>query len=135
MDEQITEIIGGCTTNPGAAEAAINTLNNSCGGRLPESYLQLMAETNGLEGFVGEEAYLVLWPVEDIAELNDSYAMNEFAPGLLLIGSDGGDTGYAFDTRSDAIPFVEVPLVGMALDQMSVVGQSLKELLEHLKLK
>ena len=94
-----------------------------------------MVQTNGIEGFVGEEAYLVQWPVEDITELNERYGVNEFVPGLLLIGSNGADTGYAFDTRTDDVLFVAVPLVGMALDQVRVIGQTMKEFLQQLRTK
>jgi hypothetical protein len=59
---------------------------------VPAAYLDLMSRSNGVEGFVGDQ-YLVLWPVEQLQELNDAYATAEFAPGLLLIGSDGGGTG------------------------------------------
>ena len=133
MDEQIDQIISALTKNPGATEDSINSLNELSNNRLPVSYLQLMAATNGLEGFVGEEAYLMLWPAEKIHELNESYAVDEFAPGLLLFGSNGGDMAYAFDTNSEEMPFVEVPFIGMALDQRRIIGKTLKEFFEHLR--
>ena len=35
-----------------------------------------------------------------IIPLNESWAVQEFAPELIIFGSDGGGTAYAFDTRT-----------------------------------
>ena len=36
------------------------------------------------------DTYVILWKAEELGELNASYQVDEDAPGLLLIGSDGG---------------------------------------------
>jgi hypothetical protein len=81
---------------------------------------------------IGPNNYLVIWPVGEIKELNEGYAVAEFAPGLILFGGDGGDKAYAFDTRSDELPIVEVPLVGMDISLAKQCGATFKNFLEYL---
>jgi hypothetical protein len=69
--------------------------------------------------------YVALWCLDQLAELNDAYAVNEFAPGLLLIGSDGGDTAYALDRRGHEAPVVSVPFVGMSLAEVHEIGSDM----------
>ena len=66
---------------------------------LPQDYIAYLAESNGGEGSVGATGYLRLWPAERIAERNRGYEMEEFAPGIVLIGTDGGGEAYGFDFR------------------------------------
>ena len=50
--------------------------------------------------------------------------VSEFAPGLILFGSDGGGEAYAFDVR-EAVPIiVEVPFIGMGGDEAKRCGAS-----------
>lgn len=133
-DETESEL-GDCTLNDPATESAIADLERAAGFQLPLAYRELMLRSNGLEGFMGEYHYLVLWPIEQVVELNDAYSVSEFAPGLLLIGSDGGDTGYAFDTRMEGLPLVEVPFIGMSLDEAKPKGSSFADFLKKLRVE
>jgi SMI1 / KNR4 family (SUKH-1) len=73
-----------------------------------------LQQADGGEGFVGN-AYVILWRVGELVEMNKAYQVAEYAPGLFLFGSDGGGEAFAFDTRTDAKPIVSVPFVGMEL--------------------
>ena len=70
--EEIESLLGDCTLNCSATESAIAHLERAAGFPLPLAYRELMQRSNGLEGFVGDDCYLVLWPIEQIAELNDA---------------------------------------------------------------
>jgi hypothetical protein len=83
---------------------------------LPEDYIAFMLITNGLEGAIGEEGYVVILPIEEVAELNDAYEVMDLAPGLVLFGSDGDSIGYGFDTRSNEAVVVSISLIGMGWD-------------------
>ncbi len=74
----------------------------------------------------------MLWRAEELVEMNKSYHVNEYAPGLLLFGSDGGGEAFGFDTRTDAKPIVSVPFVGMALNEARPVASNFNEFLEAL---
>jgi hypothetical protein len=73
-----------------------------------------------------------LWKVEDLIELNKAYGVEEFAPGLLIIGSDGGDKAYCIHTRSPDTPFVLVPFIGMDLSEVQKCGASFVDFLKFL---
>jgi len=68
------------------------------------------------------DAYLILWRVGELLELNKAYHVAEYAPGLFLFGTNGGGEAYAFDTRSDAKPIVCVPFIGMDLKAVHTVA-------------
>ncbi|GAB4191303.1 MAG: hypothetical protein Fur006_34300 [Coleofasciculaceae cyanobacterium] len=128
----LLEITKELNKNQGASENALNQFMMSSGIKLPEQYLEFMRISNGTEGFIGENSYLILWPIEQIGELNEAYAVAEFAPGLLVFGSNGGDIAYAFDTRSEKMQIVEVPFIGMNLDNVKLCGTTFNSFLDYL---
>lgn len=117
----------------GAPPTAIADIERQIGRNLPGFYVELMARSNGIEGFLSEENYVLLWPLEQLPGLNEGYGVTQFAPRLWLFGSNGGDAGYAFDTRSNGLPVVEVPFIGMSLDEAKPKGSSFVDFLEKLR--
>lgn len=122
-DEQMRLEAGSPATSDtiSAAEAAL-------GHRLPEHYRDFLAVANGCEGATAD-GYVALWEVGTLAQLNEAYAVEELAPGLLLIGSDGGGTAYALDRRREGAPVVALPFVPMARDEARDVGATIRDLL------
>lgn len=114
---------------PGADPVKLAALEAQVGARFPEDYLSFVQSTDGAEGPVGE-GYLSLWPIEEIALLNEQYEVAALVPGLVLFGTDGGNTGYAVDTASNAI--VELPLIGMSPETLVQRGRTLRDLLEFI---
>jgi cell wall assembly regulator SMI1 len=109
----------------------IEAAERELGRRLPEDYRSFLRESNGLEGFVGAEAYLILWSIQEIAQLNSGYATTEFAPGLVLIGTNGGNTGYGFIDNQSNVRYVQVSLIPM--DDVNIVGNMLFDLVKYLQ--
>ncbi len=132
MEDIIKKLVNSLDLNPGATEDSIDSLVRKLNILLPKQYVDFMRLSNGAEGGIGNSHYLVIWPVEEIVELNEGYAVGEFAPGLLLFGGDGGNTGYAFDTRFNEMPIVGIPLVGMDIKLVEPLGRTFKEFLESL---
>jgi len=52
---------------------------------LPREYVEFLNVTNGAEGFIGEN-YVMLWRVQVLALMNQSYQVEKYAPGLLIFG-------------------------------------------------
>jgi hypothetical protein len=127
------EMLGDLERPCGASQAEISALQQWAVVELPRPYIGLLRRSNGVEGFVSGESYLILYAADQIPALNKASGVNQFAPGLLLIGSDGSDTGYAFDTRHQPMPVVEVPFVGMALHQVRRVGSDFEDFLMRLR--
>ena len=56
---------------------------------LPKDYIEFMKKHNGGEGDIGE-TWLIIYPLEELKEINDDYEIEEFLPGHIIIGSNGG---------------------------------------------
>jgi hypothetical protein len=97
---------------PAASEASISKFELDSGRVLPPGYKQFLAQSNGGEGFVND-AYLILWPVEDLAKFNADYEVEKYAPGLTLFGSDGGGEAFAFDASGGQARIVSIPFIGL----------------------
>ena len=117
--------------NPLADTSSIRQLETESGLHLPEDYTTFLQEVDGGEGFVGD-AYVILWRVGELLEMNRAYQVAEYAPGLFLFGSDGGGEAFAFDMRSDSKTIVSIPFVGMELESARPVASNFKAFLEEL---
>ncbi|UEP38553.1 SMI1/KNR4 family protein [Burkholderia ambifaria] len=114
--------------NEGASNQAVSDLISLIEIALPDDYLAFLKEHNGGEGFIDND-YLMLWRAEDIIAFNKEYEVVEYAPGLLLFGSNGGGEAYAFDTRDSSMRIVQVPFIGMSLADIRPIADSLTALL------
>jgi hypothetical protein len=91
----------------------IRQFEMTLGRSLPTDYAAFLLHANGGEGWVGEECYVILWRLEEILETNKACELDEYLPGVLGFGSDGGGETFAFDMRTREMPVVAVPLIGM----------------------
>lgn len=132
MDKTLHKYIKKLNTNPGVLDDTIKTFEISINFELPEIYKRFLLLTNGGEGFIGENSYIILWSLQDLLEFNKSYEANEYVPGLFLIGSNGGGEAYAFDLRTIPYAIVQVPFVGMDLKLVEIVGEDFLIFLENL---
>lgn len=65
--------------------------------KIPQTYRDVMKEVNGYEGEVGDDSWLLLFPINELHEVNDNYSLlMRDIPDYFLIGKDAADTGYAF---------------------------------------
>ena len=128
----VPEILKSCETRCGSTEEALRVAEQQLGRPLPADYRAILLETDGLEGFIGDDLFLSLWSASDLANFNDGYAVSEFVFGVTLLGTDGGDTGYGFRRKGNQIEYVAVPLVGMESRAISVLGKSFADMLETL---
>jgi hypothetical protein len=92
-------------------------------------YSEFLSRHDGAEGFVGADRYIVLWGAQQLRELNVAYRVAEFAPSVLLIGTDGGDTGFGIDEATGC--YVSVPMVGMSREALKHEGSSFEEFLAN----
>lgn len=130
MKNPIRNVLAGLSKVSGACEREIQDLIKLGRHRLPMQYLDVLRESNGLEGFVASNRYLIIWPANQLAELNKGYGFSGHAPYLFLFGSNGGDAGFAFDTRHVTAPVVEVPFVD--LTPCKIVGKDFDDFIVNL---
>lgn len=127
--EEFSPYISYLTLKPGASKETISAVQAILAISLPEQYLDFLRLSNGADGFVGV-SYLTLWALEELEQFNREYQVTEFAPGLLLIGSNGGGEAYAIDLQNNI--FGMVPFIGMELAEFTVCGETFLEFLESL---
>lgn len=94
---------------------------------LPESYIDFMKEHNGGEGDIGE-TWLVLYPMEELQEINDEFEISELLPGHIIIGSNGGGELYGIDAAGN---FINVSAV-MAEEDVTVLCNDMGVLAEKI---
>jgi hypothetical protein len=115
-----------------ATEEAIAAIEKTLDKQLPSDYRKFLMLTNGGEGLVGKNAYVILWSVEELASMNKAYEVEDYVPGLLLFGSDGGGEAYGFDTRNARWATVQVPFVGMEWSLARSIAMSFMGFLKYL---
>ena len=126
--------LAACSTRRGASREALRAAEMGLGLSFPPDYEALLLETDGLEGFVIGDAYVMFWSVSELVDLNAGYAVAEFVPGVVLVGTNGGDTGVEFRRVDGHVEYVAVPLVGRGPDAVSPLGPTLETWLAQLEL-
>ncbi len=132
MNEKIEKFISQMKKVPGVSKSELQKTESELGIKFPEEYASFLLESNGAEGAIGEAAYLVLWPLEKISPLNQMNEVEKDAPHLILFGSDGGGTAFAFDKRFASLPIVEIEYIDIGLEEPELRGQTLSEFLEYM---
>lgn len=118
------DLPAGFVLNSPAQPEAISRAERDLAVQFPRSYRAFLLASNGGEGPLGQESFLVIWPVEDVAEHNRGYRPDPaYALDLVFIGTDGGNEVFAF-RRRDGV-FVAAPLIGMAPEQVEERGNDL----------
>jgi hypothetical protein len=118
--------------NTPISEKEIKEVEKGLKVKFPQDYIDFMLKTNGGEGTIGKETYLRLWKIEELSESNEDYAISEFAPGLLIIGSDGGGTAFVYDFRDEIPKLVEVGFIGLDVENPNHSSNNFFEFIEYL---
>lgn len=84
MNGKIKELFADFEFN-GAENSSLSEIN---GVKLPEDYLEFVEENGGGEGALGEEGYLQLWSLSELAANNERYEAAEYLPNCALIATD-----------------------------------------------
>jgi hypothetical protein len=129
----LDELFSTFRPNGTVSSTEIDTFELETGITLPGDYRGFMELSNGGAGIVGSSNYLIIWPLDKLIQMNIAYQVKEYAPGLILFGSNGGGEGYAFDARTTAMPIVSVPFVGMDLSLLQVVARTFANFLTILR--
>lgn len=132
MDKRIVQLIRKLQLNMPTNREILDDAESKLEIRFPDQYINFMLESNGLEGKIGNSSYLVIWPAEQIVILNEEYAVNEFTPGLVYFGSDGGGMAYAFDKRDGEMSVVEFPFESIDIKDTKLIGKTFIDFLQSL---
>jgi hypothetical protein len=100
-----------------ALERAVLDLAAESGFELPFSYPSYLRSDNGEDAAVViEPKWIQLWHADDVIDLNRTYHLQLWYPGLFGIGSNGAGEVIAPDTRTGPpYPVVMAPSTDLAL--------------------
>jgi len=110
MNNPYEKYTSGLDLNEPATLQMIEIVEKELGFKLPGDYLDFMLFSNGCEGEIGE-SYVVMWPIQEIAELNEAYGVEEFTPGIILFGSNGSEEAFGFDMRTKEVKYIMIPFL------------------------
>jgi len=105
---------------------AIAEIETKLGFYLPDDYKEIVQVLNGFEGDVSN-SYIMFWPVNELIELNEGYGVSEFAPGIFLFGSDGGNQAFGYDLRDNEMNIITIPFIVMDLDDIEMCGKDMND--------
>lgn len=129
MNKEVENIIRDMDKEQPTTIRKIKEVEKKIGIAFPNEYKEIMLYSNGMEGPIGEEGYLCIWPIEEIIPLNDKYSVSEFTPGIVYFGSDGGDVAYGFDYNNEKILVIEIPFDSIHIEDEKVYSTSFYEFL------
>ncbi|WIV21156.1 SMI1/KNR4 family protein [Paenibacillus polygoni] len=109
----------------------IQEIDSKLGFILPNDYKEIVKVLNGFEGTISN-SYIVFWSVNEVIELNEGYGVDDFAPGIFLFGSDGGNQAYGFDVRDDEMRIITIPFIVMDIDDIEICGEDMNEFYQFL---
>ena len=130
MNENIKKLTKSLRLNQALTEAVWNSVTSKINFRLAGDYLEFIKESNGGEGTVGNNGYIQLWCFDELIEANQDYQVEEFAPSLFLIGSNGGGTAYG--VKKSTGTFIDVPFIGMSDEAAADCGETFVDFLSFL---
>jgi len=132
MEDLIKIIAPSWFKKPGATPEQIKQAEAALGVEFPSDYKTFLSWSNGGEGQIGNR-YFSFWSAEEIKELNEDYQIGKYLPGIVGIGTDGGDECYAFDYRKrpEAPSVVQCPLGDLDFSSISVLGDTFRDCIER----
>ena len=123
-------------TKVGASEEEITALEAILDTALPNDYLDFLRGNNGIVE-AGPASFAILDPAKEVFATTCGYnPSDEFAPGLVVIGSDGCGNLLGIDTRSRDpadMDYVLFDSCNIAWQEERLRVNSLGQLLKHLE--
>ena len=99
---------------------------------IPGDYFEFLLLGDGGAGDVGGGEYAMLWSSDEIEKNNIVYEVANYAPGLVLFGSNGGGEAFAFDTMQAVATIGIVPFVGMSRKEYRPIAATFHQFLNKL---
>jgi hypothetical protein len=85
---------------------------------VPPDYERVIATIGAGEGFVGQR-FLRMYPPEELAALNEAYAVQTFLPNHQIFGSDGAGSAFLFEVRAQDVAVVEYPFIPLDAEYLT----------------
>ncbi|MBI3878787.1 MAG: SMI1/KNR4 family protein [Verrucomicrobia bacterium] len=132
MDEALVARLEGFKGTHGASPGAIAKIEETFGRKLPEELGQILTESDGMTGVIGDHE-LQLWSADEIVAYNRANHVQEYYPAFLFFGSTGGGDTYSLDYRTDPPSVVLVADIGFDYSSAVKLGADFLGFLDRLK--
>jgi hypothetical protein len=110
----------------------ITKVEAELGFAFPKDYVEILKTFNGGEDEIGQNGWLVLFPIEDLIITNIDYQLlMEQIPDYFLFGKDAADTGFAFHKENKTCHSFGL-MSDFRVDTIEFCGNSFEEFLAHL---
>ena len=93
---------------------------------LPKDYLDFL-KTQTSDEMENDYNYINIWYEHELIQFNQEYGVQEFAPELFFIGSNGGGAGLAYDLKDNKL--YSCAFIGMSKDEAELIAESFTEFL------
>ena len=136
MSDNLSDLLPDVELKEPAPPSDLENLQMKAGGMLPSAYINILRLSNGLAGPIDKNAYIILWPIEEVIENNEDYTTREFLPGVFLIGSDGGEIAYGLDLRPSSDSYQQfkiVPFMDIDWNEAKFLGCTFSDFVGKLK--
>lgn len=112
-----------------ADENEINTFLKRVDFELPEGFISLYRDSNGIEIFT-EERYVSIYKIEKVFEMNAIYQIESELPGFFSFGTNGSDAAYTIEKATGYI--FETPYIGISKEESILMAENFNKFLENL---
>lgn len=116
------------TKNPAPKKQEVDLFLTQIDFNLPDGMLEFLKQSNGADIDSNDE-YVIIWPLTELVELNESYEIEEFVPNYYIFGSNGGGTAFLFNKGSGNI--YQAPFIGMR-EELEFRAHTFTEFIENL---
>lgn len=118
----------------GASSEELKDFGKKTNFIFPTDYLEFMQFSNGGEGDVGENSYLILWSLSELPEINIDFSNSSLYPiffsKYFFFGRSAGPTLYAFNKQDGSI--FEIPEIGIDEKVIKVIATTFTEFIKYL---
>ncbi|HEY8384175.1 MAG TPA: SMI1/KNR4 family protein [Microvirga sp.] len=115
-----------------ATEAEIENAARRLRVPLPADYARFLQVSNGYAAPIGQ-GYAELWPADRLGAMNESLGAAIAGSGIVLIGCDGGPTGFGFAQSPEGTAYGSLPLDGSGpTGAWRLLGRSFHELIYNI---
>lgn len=112
--------------DPGALSEHIEIAVRDLRVSLPKDYLDFVRDHNG-GWIVTDDIYVHFRKIGELKQMNANYGTDHRTPELFLFGDNGSGEGYAFDMRSEPWKIVQVPFIGLAMEDAWTLADSFSD--------
>ena len=120
--EHFSQFVFNQTTPP-------KNITSVLGVPLPKDYLAFMQKHNGGEGIAGNDAWLHLYPLEELEEATKDYDTQKILPNHCLIGTDGGGMLLGVDELGN---YFAIDCISINPSEKILIGNTFEQFIQEL---